>query len=401
MTALFSLDRLLTRTIAAGSLTLVGPDARIRRFGRGAPEVTVEIKDRNLAHKMALSPDIALGEAYMDGSFVVESGDIYDFFDLCFANFGRSYGHWLWRILGEARRLQKRLTRSNSLDAAPSEIRHHYDLSDELYRLFLDGERQYSCAYYRTQEDTLEQAQEQKLEHIAAKLLLLRGQRVLDIGCGWGGLALYLARVADVEVTGLTLSQAQCAYARRRARETGLDNRVRFEVQDYREESARYDRIVSVGMFEHVGYGRYREFFDKLRDLLADDGIAVLDTTGSAAGPGSGSAWIEKYIFPGGQVPALSEIMAAIERAGLFATDIEILRLHYAETLRMWRQRFNANRAHVAEIYDERFCRMWEFYLASCEAGFRHSGLVDFHIQLSKRIDAAPITRDYLYRSSH
>ncbi|MBG0811387.1 class I SAM-dependent methyltransferase [Methylosinus sp. H3A] len=399
MTALFSLDRLLTRTIAAGSLTLVGPDARVRRFGRGAPEVTVEIKDRNLAQKLVLLPDIALGEAYMDGSFIVESGEIYDFFDLCFANFGRSYGHWLWRAYAMARRVQKRLARRNSLTAAPDEIRSHYDLSDELYRLFLDPARQYSCAYYLTQDDTLEQAQEQKLAHLAAKLLLRRGQRVLDIGCGWGELALYLARVADVEVTGLTLSQAQCAYAQQRATETSLDNRVRFRVQDYRKETDRYDRIASVGMFEHVGYGRYCEYFDKLHDLLVDDGVAVMDTTGSASGPLAGSPWIEKYIFPGGQVPALSEIMQAIERAGLFATDIEILRLHYAETLRMWRNRFKANRSRVAEIYDERFCRMWEFYLASCEAGFRHSGLVDFHIQLSKRIDAVPITRDYLYRS--
>lgn len=399
MTALFSLDRLLTRHIAAGSLTLVGPDAGVRRFGRGAPEVTIEIKDRNLAQKLMLAPDIALGEAYMDGSFTVASGDVYDFFDLCFANFGRGYGHWLWRAGAMARRLQKRLGRSNSLSAAPDEIRSHYDLSDELYSLFLDSERQYSCAYYVTQEDTLERAQEQKLAHLAAKLMLRRGQRVLDIGCGWGGLALYLARVADVEVMGLTLSQAQCDHARRRARETGLDNRVRFVLRDYREETACYDRIISVGMFEHVGYGRYCEFFGKLRDLLVDDGVALMDTTGSAAGPGAGSPWIEKYIFPGGHVPALSEIASAIERAGLFATDIEILRLHYAETLRMWRRRFKNNWSRVAEIYDDRFCRMWDFYLASCEAGFRHSGLVDFHIQLAKRIDAAPLTRDYMYRS--
>ncbi|OAI30454.1 cyclopropane-fatty-acyl-phospholipid synthase [Methylosinus sp. R-45379] len=400
MTALFSLERLLTRTIAAGSLTLVGPDAGVRRFGRGAPEVTVEIKDRNLAQKLALAPDIALGEAYMDGSFVIGSGDIYDFFDLCFANFGQGYGHWPWRAGAMARRMQKRLARSNSPSAAPDEIRAHYDLSDELYALFLDSGRQYSCAYYLTREDLAEQAQEQKLAHIAAKLLLRRGQRVLDIGCGWGGLALYLARVADVEVTGLTLSQAQCDYAQERARETGLDNRVRFAVQDYREETEHYDRIISVGMFEHVGYGRYCEYFEKLRALLVEDGVALVDTTGSAAGPGAGNPWIEKYIFPGGQAPVLSEISAAIERAGLYATDIEILRLHYADTLRMWRRRFKDNWSRMAEIYDDRFCRMWEFYLASCEAGFRHSGLVDFHIQLARRIDAVPLTRDYLYRTS-
>lgn len=400
MTSLFPLDRFLKTAIVDGSLTLVGPDGRIQRFGRGTPSVTVEIKDRNLPRGLLLSPDVTLGEAYMDGSLIVASGEVYDFLDLCFANFGRRYAHWLWGALAVLRRVQRRLKRDNSLSAAPAEVAHHYDLSDQLYELFLDSDCQYSCAYYLSRDDTLEQAQERKKAHLAAKLLLRSGQKVLDIGCGWGGLALHLARVADVEVTGLTLSTAQCAYAERRAREAGLDNRVRFLLQDYRRESGRYDRIVSVGMFEHVGIGRYREYFEKLRDLLTEDGVAVVDTIGSAAGPGGDSPWLEKYIFPGGHVPALSEITPAVERAGFFATDIEVLRLHYAETLRAWRERFKANRARVAELYDERFCRMWEFYLASCEAGFRHSGLVNFQIQLSKQIDAVPITRDYLEQES-
>jgi cyclopropane-fatty-acyl-phospholipid synthase len=394
--SLFPLDGFLKRTIVDGSLTLIGPDGRAERFGHGAPAVTVSIKEKSLAPRLLLFPDMTLGEAYMNGSFVVESGDIYDFFNLCFANFGLRYAHWFWSAQAALRRLQQRLKRSNSLSTAPAEIAHHYDLPDELYGLFLDADRQYSCAYYRTASDTLEQAQKRKKDRIASKLLLRSGQRVLDIGCGWGGLALHLARTAEVEVTGLTLSKSQCAYAQDRAMREGLHNRVRFYVMDYRNATDHYDRIVSVGMFEHVGIGRCRTYFDKLRELLSDDGVALVDTIGTAAGPGGSSPWIEKYIFPGGHIPALSEIAPSIEQAGLYTTDLEVLRIHYAETLKAWRERFKANRAQAVALYGERFCRMWEFYLASCEAGFRHSGLVNFQFQLSKRIDAVPITRDYL-----
>jgi cyclopropane-fatty-acyl-phospholipid synthase len=300
------------------------------------------------------------------------------------------------RVRAGLKRLVRRFSQHNPIPVARANVAHHYDLSDTLYELFLDADRQYSCAYFASPDDTLERAQERKKRHLAAKLLLRPGQRVLDIGSGWGGLGLYLAQTARVDVTGLTLSTEQHAYAQRQANETDAADHVRFLLKDYRQEHGRYDRIVSVGMFEHVGGGHYAEYFAKIKDLLEEDGVAVIHTIGRADGPGATNAWIDKYIFPGAYVPALSEIVPAIEDAGLYVTDIEVLRLHYAETLKAWRQRFNANRARIAEIYDERFCRMWEFYLASCEAAFRHGGLLNFQIQLSKRIGAVPLTRDYI-----
>jgi len=387
---------LLQQIIRKGTLTVIGPDGRSYFIGNGVPSVAIRIVDPAVIPRLLVHPDLALGEAYMDGALVVEGGDIYDFLDLCFANLGWSSGHGLRRVRASLKRLVRRITQHNPIPVARANVAHHYDLSDTLYDLFLDADRQYSCAYFVSPDDTLENAQEQKKRHLAAKLLLRPGQRVLDIGSGWGGLALYLARVAGVDVTGLTLSTEQHGYSQHRADESGLSNDVRFLLQDYRQEQGRYDRIVSVGMFEHVGVGHYREYFEKVRDLLADDGVALIHTIGRADGPGAANAWINKYIFPGGYVPALSEILPAIEQAGLYVTDVEVLRLHYAETLKAWRQRFNANRERVAEIYDERFCRMWEFYLAGCEAAFRHGGLLNFQIQLSKRIDAVPLTRDYV-----
>jgi cyclopropane-fatty-acyl-phospholipid synthase len=344
-----------------------------------------------------LNPDLAIGEAYMDGALTVEGGDVYDFLDLCFANLGWGSGQGLRGVRASIKRVIRRITKHNPIPVARANVAHHYDLSDRLYELFLDADRQYSCAYFISRDDTLECAQEQKKRHLAAKLLLRPGQRVLDIGSGWGGLALYLARVADVDVTGVTLSTEQLEYSQRRANESRLGGDVRFVMKDYRQEDGRYDRIVSVGMFEHVGVGHYREYFEKIKDLLEDDGVALVHTIGRADPPGAANAWIDKYIFPGAYVPALSEILPAVEQAGLYVTDIEVLRLHYAETLKAWRQRFNANRKRVADVYDERFCRMWEFYLAGCEAGFRHGGLVNFQIQLSKRVDTVPLIRDYVF----
>jgi cyclopropane-fatty-acyl-phospholipid synthase len=393
---MFLLRRLLEQVVHTGSLRVIGPEGDSHVVGTGTPSVTIRIADATVIPRLLLNPDLAVGEAYMDGTLTVEDGDIHDFLDLCFANMGWSGGQGVRRLRTSIKRLLHPMSQYNPIPVARANVAHHYDLSDALYELFLDADRQYSCAYFMSPDDTLERAQEQKKRHLAAKLLLRPNQRVLDIGSGWGGLAIYLARTAGVDVTGLTLSIEQHSYARRRSDEVAAADRVRFLLRDYRQEHGRYDRIVSVGMFEHVGTRHYREYFEKIRELLADDGVALIHTIGRADGPGAANAWIDKYIFPGGYVPALSEILPAIERAGLHVTDIEMLRLHYARTLKAWRQRFNANRRRVAEIYDERFCRMWEFYLASCEAAFRHGGLLNFQIQLSKQIDAVPLTRDYI-----
>ena len=295
-------------------------------------------------------------------------------------------------------RLVRAFEQYNPIGKAQRNVAHHYDLNDQLYDFFLDRDRQYSCAYFRTGEESLEQAQEEKKRHIAAKLLLKPGQTLLDIGSGWGGMALFLSREFGVDVTGVTLSKEQLAVASRRALEGGLADRVRFKLLDYRLEPAKYDRIVSVGMFEHVGVAHYPEFFGKVKDLLADDGVMLLHAIGRMEPPGGTNTWLRKYIFPGGYSPALSEVLAAVEKAGLWVTDIEVLRLHYAHTLRHWRQRFRANREKIMEMagYDERFCRMWEFYLAGCEISFRYMNQMVFQIQIARRQDAVPLTRDYM-----
>ena len=290
----------------------------------------------------------------------------------------------------------RRFMQHNTLGRARRNVAHHYDLSGELYDLFLDADRQYSCAYFEHPGDDLETAQENKKRHIAAKMLLKPGHKVLDIGSGWGGLGLYLAGLTGAEVHGVTLSAEQHEVSQQRASELGLDDRVKFSLRDYRHETGTYDRIISVGMFEHVGVGHYDEFFGKVRDLLAPDGVALLHTIGRADEPGTAHPFTRKYIFPGSYAPALSEVMAPIQRSGLFVTDIEILRLHYAETLRHWRQRFLANLDRARALYDDRFCRMWEFYLAGVEVSFRCMDMVVFQIQLARRQDAVPLTRDYI-----
>jgi cyclopropane-fatty-acyl-phospholipid synthase len=397
--ALRLLRSVLRRVLHRGTLTIRSPDGRVYEFGNGNPAITIGVTDWATIRRLLLNPDLALGEAYMDGTLVVENGDIYELLDLCLRNLGWHGGHWTQRLRAMGRRLARPLVQNNTISVASANAARHYDLGEPLYERFLEPGRQYSCVYCRSPSDTLEEAQEQKKEHLAAKLLLRPGQLVLEIGSGWGGLAVHLAREADVDVTGITLSAEQQRYATDRVIEARLDGCVRFHLRDYREEGAKYDRIVSVGMFEHVGLGNYRAYFDKVRELLTDDGVALIHTIGSASGPGAAHPWIERYIFPGGYAPALSEVVPVIENAGLYITDVEVLRLHYAQTLRAWRQRFMSNRDHLAAVYDERFCRMWEFYLAGCEAGFRCSGLVVFQIQLSKRIDAVPLTREYIFTS--
>jgi cyclopropane-fatty-acyl-phospholipid synthase len=396
---MFLLARLLNHLIRVGSLTVIDAKGRRHVFaGTPGPAAVIRFHDAALSRRLFLNPSLALGETYTDGALTIEDGgDLYTLLDVLCRNVGQVGLHPFNRARIAFERLLRRFHQFNPVSKARANVAHHYDLSGELYRFFLDADRQYSCAYFRTGSEDLDTAQLDKKHHIAAKLLLQPGMKVLDIGSGWGGLALHLARENGVDVTGLTLSSEQLAYAEARARREGLADRVRFALRDYRDETGTYDRIVSVGMFEHVGVNHFRRFFAQVRDRLTPDGIALLHTIGRSQRPGRTDPWIRKYIFPGGYIPALSEVSRAIERERLETTDVEVLRLHYAETLRHWRQRFLANRARVRAIYDERFIRMWEFYLAISEVSFRYLDSVVFQIQLAKRRDAVPLVRDYLY----
>ena len=391
------LSALFHHIVHRGTLRVIGPDGRMQAYGDGPPYVTVRFHDRTAPLLLAANPDFMLGRLYMDGRLTVENGTIADLLSLLFDNLRLSEPGLLQRFVHRWRVLLRRFAQFNPVWRAKAHAAHHYDLSDRLYEMFLDADKQYSCAYFSAPGETLEEAQAAKKRHIAAKLHLDRpGLKVLDIGCGWGGLALDLARDAKANVLGVTLSENQVEAARARAREARLADRCKFELADYRRLSGRYDRIVSVGMFEHVGVAYYPAFFAKLRELLSDDGAILLHTIGRTDGPGATNPWIAKYIFPGGYVPALSEVMQAVEKSGLVVCDVEILRLHYAETLKEWRGRFEANRAEIARLTDERFCRMWAFYLAGAEMAFRHDGQAVFQIQLARRQDALPLTRDYM-----
>jgi len=392
------LDFLLRRYVRRGTFAVRLPNGKTRTYGEGAPYVAIAIKDRAALVSLGMDPDLKLGELYMDGRIEIEAGSVVDLLDLLMGNMaitgGASGTHHALRLL---RRALRAFAQWNPARASRAHVHHHYDLSGRLYDLFLDVSRQYSCAYFAHDDDTLEIAQMEKKRHIAAKLNFDRpGLKVLDIGCGWGGLAMDLARERAANVLGITLSTEQLAAAQELARQNGLAERAKFELTDYRALSGQFDRIVSVGMFEHVGARYYPQFFAKAREVLADDGVMLLHTIGRADGPGATNAWIRKYIFPGGYIPSLSEVLPAIERAGLYVTDIEILRLHYADTLRAWRERFMARRDEAAELYDERFCRMWEFYLAGSETSFRVDAHMVFQMQLAKRQEAVPLTRDYV-----
>ena len=391
------LARFLQRVIRLGRLTVIDATGLAHSFGPGGPPaVTIRLHDPALHWKLFFRPELYAGEAYMDGTLTIEDASLYDFLDLMGRNFAAAEGDPLSRTAHRIDRLFRRLQQANPVGQARQNVAHHYDLCGELYDLFLDEDRQYSCAYFPRSDLSLDEAQRAKRRHIAAKLRLQPGMRVLDIGSGWGGLGLWLAERFDIEVTGLTLSEEQLKVARERAAQRGLEDRAQFLLRDYREETGQYDRIVSVGMFEHVGVRHYGEFFDTVRERLNEDGVALLHTIGRTDGPGVTTPWIRKYIFPGGYVPALSELTPAIERSRLWITDIEVLRLHYAQTLRHWRQRFLANRERAAQLYDERFCRMWEFYLAGSEIAFRYLDQAVFQVQLTRAIDALPLTRDYM-----
>jgi cyclopropane-fatty-acyl-phospholipid synthase len=388
------LSTYLGTVIREGDLTVRLPGASTLKLGDGSgPPVVIRIASASWAARLARNPAMGLGEAYMDGGLTLERGTIWEFAELL----GRNARHRSRRRPNLLQRLAGDLMRHlNGRRSARRNVAHHYDLSVDFYRLFLDADLQYSCAYFATPEATLEEAQAAKKRHLAAKLLLKPGQRVLDIGCGWGGLALSLAKAAQVSVDGVTLSTEQLATAKARAEANHLAERVRFSLTDYRDVEGPYDRVVSVGMFEHVGRPNYETYFRQVARLLKEDGVAVIHSIGRADPPADTQPWIQKYIFPGGYIPALSEVLPCIERAGLIVTDVEILRLHYAETLRNWRERFTAHRAEVAAMYDERFCRMWELYLCLSELAFRYRDHIVFQLQLARRIDAVPMTRNYI-----
>ena len=397
------LEMVFKNWLRKGTLRIIDANGVTSVFGGTIPyhEITVRFHDPALPLMLMGDFTTALGEAYMDGRLTLEEGTLYDLLELLAINYENSQPVWFDRINQFFGLFLRRFQQYNPIPRALKNVAHHYDLSSELYKLFLDKDMQYSCAYFRHPDDTLEVAQAEKKRHIAAKLLLRPGMRVLDIGCGWGGMALYLARNYGVEVVGLTLSEEQLKIATERASQESLDHRVRFYLRDYREETGEYDRIVSVGMFEHVGAPYYSKFFNKVQQLLKHDGMMLLHAIGRADGPGTTNRWMQKYIFPGAYAPALSEVFPAIEKTKLWATDTEILRLHYAETLRRWATRFEENRAAIAEIYDERFCRMWEFYLRGCEVNFRYLSLMVFQVQIAKSIDAVPIVRDYMLEGEH
>jgi cyclopropane-fatty-acyl-phospholipid synthase len=399
------MDRLLRaaleRFIRAGNLrvTTAGGSTFTLGDGTGTP-VAIRFTTRAAERGVLIDPEVKFGEAYMDGTVVVEQGSIAEVLavvlDQCVGGKPPFWARTQWLI----RYLHRRLQQFNPPPRARRNVAHHYDLDGQLYALFLDADRQYSCAYFETPDQSLDDAQLAKKRHLAAKLLIAPGQRVLDIGSGWGGLALYLAETAGGRVTGITLSQEQLALASVRAAERGLSGTAEFRLQDYRDVPDKFDRIVSVGMFEHVGVGFYEAFFRKCAALMEEDGVMVLHSIGRSEGPNVTNPWIAKYIFPGGYIPALSEVLPAIERAGLLATDIEILRLHYAETLKAWRERFLAHREAVERLYDARFVRMWEFYLAASEMAFREQDMMVFQVQLTKRQGVVPTTRDYIARET-
>ena len=395
------MDRVLRavagRLIHTGNLRVITAAGTSLTFGDGTGKpVRIRFTSRAAQWGMLLHPELRFGEAYMDGALAVEQGSIADVLAIVLGQ-GQKSGGWA-RLRRTVRFLSRRLLQFNPRRLARRRVAHHYDLNEQLYTLFLDADRQYSCAYFEHRDQSLDDAQLAKKRHLAAKLLLKPGGSVLDIGCGWGGLALYLAETCRAQVTGITLSRQQHAVAQIRAQEKGVTETVGFCLQDYREVTGQFDRIVSVGMFEHVGVGFYGTFFRKCRELLHEDGVMLLHAIGRSEGPNVTNPWIAKYIFPGGYIPAVSEVLPAIERAGLLVTDIEILRLHYAETLKAWRERFLAHREQAERLYDERFVRMWEFYLAASEMTFREQDMMVFQIQLTRRQGVVPMTRDYIAR---
>jgi len=391
------LDKLLVQLVKKGQLMVQYPNGRIVAYGQSLDKkISVKINNSRILRRLFVNPDLTIGEAYMNGDLGIENDDIYGFLALITQNLTNQPDSWISKLLLFTNNSFLNSIKANVPSRSKSNVKHHYDLSPELYTLFLDVDKQYSCAYFKNVDDTLEQAQEQKKHHIAKKLSLQPGMTVLDIGSGWGGMAITLAKYYNVNVLGITLSEEQQKISQQRAISEGLEGKVEFKLMDYREDLGVFDRIVSVGMFEHVGVPNYADYFRTIKNKLSPGGVALVHTIGRITPPGGTSPWIKKYIFPGGYIPALSEMVAAVEKNYLYISDVEVLRMHYAMTLNHWHQRFTENEERIKKIYDERFCRMWRYYLVASEISFRYYQQVVFQVQISKDQMTLPITRDYL-----
>ena len=393
------LIKFLNDLFKTGSFVLEDADGKIHLIGKVETKnpIKMKIHDKKLHHKLVLHPDLYFGEAYTDGKITFENGTLSNFLDLALKNIGRQKTNAISEVLNSLRGSYRYLTNFNFIKKSKMNVAHHYDISDDLYFLFLDPLKQYSCGYFKNENDSLEEAQKNKINHIIKKLNIKENSKVLDIGSGWGLLAIEIAKQAKCQVTGVTLSENQYKFSNQKVKELNLGNQVQFKLMDYRQVKEKYDRIVSVGMFEHVGRKFYKIFFKKISEILKDDGVALLHTIGSVNSPRNPQPWITKYIFPGGYTPSLSEVAGPLEKSGLILSDLEVLRMHYAYTLSNWKERFLKNKEKVLKMFDERFFRMFEFYLASCEMAFKHGDQVVYQLQLTKKLNATPSTRDYIY----
>jgi len=390
----------LNKLFKKGGFILI--DADLKKYIIGNPDkenpIILKILDKKLHYKLLLYPDLYFGEGYADGTIKIEKGNLTDFLDLALKNIGRKETNSFSQLLNKLRGSYRYLTNFNFIKKSKMNVAHHYDISDDLYELFLDPKKQYSCGYFKNENDSLEEAQNNKIKHIIKKLNIKPNQKVLDIGSGWGSLAIDIAQAIQCEVTGITLSENQFNYSVNKAKELNLENQVRFKLMDYRELNEKFDRVVSVGMFEHVGRKFYKKFFKQVNKLLNEDGVALIHTIGSVSPPRDPHPWITKYIFPGGYTPSMSEVIESVEKSEFIVTDIEVLRMHYSHTLRHWKQRFLQNKDQVISMFDEKFFRMWEFYLTSCEIAFKWGDQVVYQFQLTKDYKSIPTTRDYIYQ---
>ena len=394
------LARFLNKAFKKDGFILI--DSKNKSYIIGNPKnenpIKIKLLNSNLHYKLLFHPDLYFGEAYTNGELVIENGSLTEFLNLALMNFGRGDFNFFSYLINRLRGSYRYLTNFNFIKKSKMNVSHHYDISDDLYDLFLDPKRQYSCAYFKNENDSLESAQNNKIQHIIKKLNIKPNQKVLDVGCGWGSLAIDIAKSAKCEVTGITLSENQLNYCNQKAKENNLENQIKFKLMDYRELEEKFDRIVSVGMFEHVGRKFYKKFFKQIESLLKDGGISLIHTIGSVNPPRDPHPWITKYIFPGGYTPSLSEVTTPIEKAGLIVTDVEVLRLHYSHTLRHWKENCIKNKDKIVKMFDEKFFRMWEFYLTGCEMAFKWGDQVVYQFQLTKNYSSTPTTRDYIYQ---